>query len=180
MSRNVKHGLAPEARRAGPQSRVAAMAAKLCTAGREGPYRLCKQVVEPVFGQIRRAWPGGRAERMVARLHRPQSSQACRRAPADATKRGLRGIGCNELGTLRLQPREPSLTHRRTAGLAKNATSFAMPGDHRGNIACHYQDRLLAAGWPSPFWYSLAGVGSATGICCERVPVAQSDRATVS
>jgi transposase len=51
-----KHGAAaPEARPAQPQSRVAAMAAKLCSAGREGPYRLRKQVVEPVFGQIKQA-----------------------------------------------------------------------------------------------------------------------------
>jgi transposase len=51
-----KHGAAaPEARPAQPQSRVAAMVAKLCAAGRDGPYRLRKQVVEPVFGQIKQA-----------------------------------------------------------------------------------------------------------------------------
>jgi transposase len=51
-----KHGAAaPEARPAGPQSRVAKMAAKLRAAGYEGPYRLRKQVVEPVFGQIKQA-----------------------------------------------------------------------------------------------------------------------------
>ena len=51
-----KHGAtAPEARPAPPHSRAAAMAAKLCAAGREGPYRLRKQVVEPVFGQIKQA-----------------------------------------------------------------------------------------------------------------------------
>jgi DDE family transposase len=51
-----KHGApAPQARPAQPQSRVAAMAAKLCAAGRQGPYRLRKQVVEPVFGQIKQA-----------------------------------------------------------------------------------------------------------------------------
>jgi Transposase DDE domain len=51
-----KHGApAPEARPAAPQSRVAAMAEKLRAAGREGPYRLRKQVVEPVFGQIKQA-----------------------------------------------------------------------------------------------------------------------------
>jgi len=51
-----KHGAAaPQARPAQPQSRGAAMAAKLCAAGREGPYRLRKQVVEPVFGQIKQA-----------------------------------------------------------------------------------------------------------------------------
>jgi transposase len=51
-----KHGTAaPEARPAPPDSRAAAMAAKLQAAGREGPYRLRKQVVEPVFGQIKQA-----------------------------------------------------------------------------------------------------------------------------
>ena len=51
-----KHGApAPEARPAPPESRVAAMAAKLRAAGYEGPYRLRKQVVEPVFGQIKQA-----------------------------------------------------------------------------------------------------------------------------
>jgi transposase len=51
-----KHGApAPGARPAQPQSRVAKMAAKLRTAGYEGPYRLRKQVVEPVFGQIKQA-----------------------------------------------------------------------------------------------------------------------------
>ena len=51
-----KHGAAaPEARGAPPDSRTAAMAAKLQAAGREGPYRLRKQVVEPVFGQIKQA-----------------------------------------------------------------------------------------------------------------------------
>jgi hypothetical protein len=46
-----KHG-AP-ARPPQPQSRVAAMAAKLRAAGHQGPYRLRMQVVEPVFGQIK-------------------------------------------------------------------------------------------------------------------------------
>jgi transposase len=51
-----KHGAAaPEARPAQSQSRVAKMAAKLRAAGYEGPYRLRKQVVEPVFGQIKQA-----------------------------------------------------------------------------------------------------------------------------
>jgi transposase len=51
-----KHGApAPQVRPAQPESRVAAMAAKLRAAGREGPYRLRKQVVEPVFGQIKQA-----------------------------------------------------------------------------------------------------------------------------
>jgi transposase len=55
-TRRQKHGAAaPEARPAPPQSRVAAMAAKLRAAGYEGPYRLRKQVVEPVFGQIKQA-----------------------------------------------------------------------------------------------------------------------------
>jgi transposase len=50
------HGAAaPAARPAKPESRVAAMAAKLTAAGRQGPYRLRKQVVEPVFGQIKQA-----------------------------------------------------------------------------------------------------------------------------
>jgi transposase len=51
-----KHGTAaPAARPAKPDSRVAAMAEKLRTAGYQGPYRLRKQVVEPVFGQIKQA-----------------------------------------------------------------------------------------------------------------------------
>lgn len=51
-----KHGApAPGARPAPPHSRVAAMAAKLRAAGYQGPYRLRKQVVEPVFGQIKQA-----------------------------------------------------------------------------------------------------------------------------
>jgi transposase len=51
-----KHGApAPQARPAQPQTRVAAMAAKLRAAGYQGPYRLRKQVVEPVFGQIKQA-----------------------------------------------------------------------------------------------------------------------------
>src|SRR6266581_4396500 len=47
-----KHGAAAPAK---PQSRVAAMAEKLGSAGHQGPYRLRKQVVEPVFGQIKQA-----------------------------------------------------------------------------------------------------------------------------
>jgi transposase len=51
-----QHGApAPAARPAKSESRVAAMAEKLRAAGREGPYRLRKQVVEPVFGQIKGA-----------------------------------------------------------------------------------------------------------------------------
>jgi transposase len=51
-----QHGAAaPEGRPCPPGGRVAAMAAKLSAAGREGPYRLRKQVVEPVFGQIKQA-----------------------------------------------------------------------------------------------------------------------------
>ena len=51
-----KHGTAaPAARPAKPDSRVAAMAEKLRAAGYQGPYRLRKQVVEPVFGQIKQA-----------------------------------------------------------------------------------------------------------------------------
>jgi transposase len=51
-----KHGTAaPAARPAKPDSQVAAMAEKLRAAGYQGPYRLRKQVVEPVFGQIKQA-----------------------------------------------------------------------------------------------------------------------------
>ncbi len=51
-----RHGAAaPEERPGKAGGRVAAMAAKLLAAGREGPYRLRKQVVEPVFGQIKQA-----------------------------------------------------------------------------------------------------------------------------
>lgn len=52
-----KHGSAAAvaASRAPPQGRVAAMAAKLKRAGRRSRYRLRKQVVEPVFGQIKAA-----------------------------------------------------------------------------------------------------------------------------
>jgi hypothetical protein len=51
-----RHGAeAPAGRPAPPDSRRAAMAEKLRAAGREGPYRLRKQVVEPVFGQIKGA-----------------------------------------------------------------------------------------------------------------------------
>jgi transposase len=46
---------APEARPAAAHSRVARMAAKLRAAGYDGPYRRRKQVVEPVFGQIKHA-----------------------------------------------------------------------------------------------------------------------------
>jgi hypothetical protein len=38
-----------------PGSRVAAMATKLKRAGRRSRYRLRKQIVEPVFGQIKHA-----------------------------------------------------------------------------------------------------------------------------
>ncbi len=51
-----RHGAAaPEERPGRAGGRVAAMAQKLLAAGREGPYRLRKQVVEPVFGQIKQA-----------------------------------------------------------------------------------------------------------------------------
>jgi transposase len=51
-----QHGAAaPAARPSKAGSRVAAMADKLRNAGRQGPYRLRKQVVEPVFGQIKQA-----------------------------------------------------------------------------------------------------------------------------
>jgi len=52
-----KHGTpaATGQRAARPGSRVAAMAKKLRRAGRRSRYRLRKQVVEPVFGQIKQA-----------------------------------------------------------------------------------------------------------------------------
>lgn len=51
-----KHGApSPAKRPAKPDSLVAAMAEKLRAAGREGPYRLRKQLPEPVFGQIKQA-----------------------------------------------------------------------------------------------------------------------------
>jgi transposase len=52
-----KHGTAAATgrRAARPGSRVAAMAKKLRRAGRRSRYRLRKQVVEPVFGQIKQA-----------------------------------------------------------------------------------------------------------------------------
>jgi Transposase DDE domain len=97
-----KHGAAaPAARPAKPESRVAAMAEKLGSAGHQGPYRLRKQVVEPVFGQIEQsarfspihaAWPGPGAERMVADPHRPQPAQTRRSARA-ATYDDCGGIG---------------------------------------------------------------------------------------
>jgi transposase len=52
-----KHGTAAPAEKpdAAPESRVAKMGAKLKAAGFTGPYRLRKQTVEPVFGQIKHA-----------------------------------------------------------------------------------------------------------------------------
>lgn len=50
-----KHGDAAPQERGQPGTRVAAMAAKLKADGHAGPYRLRKQVVEPVFGQIKQA-----------------------------------------------------------------------------------------------------------------------------
>jgi transposase len=51
-----KHGAAAPAARSGkPGSRVGSMAVKLSAAGHQSPYRLRKQVVEPVFGQIKQA-----------------------------------------------------------------------------------------------------------------------------
>jgi transposase len=51
-----KHGTAaPAAGRATPGTRLAAMAQKLAEQGYEGAYRLRKQTVEPVFGQIKQA-----------------------------------------------------------------------------------------------------------------------------
>jgi transposase len=53
----ARHGIADPAgrRRVKKRSRVAAMATKLRRAGRRSRYRLRKQVVEPVFGQIKAA-----------------------------------------------------------------------------------------------------------------------------
>lgn len=50
-----RHGMAPgsDARRVKSGTRVAAMRAKLKRAGRRSRYRLRKQIVEPVFGQIK-------------------------------------------------------------------------------------------------------------------------------
>ena len=52
-----KHGTpaASGATAAKPGTRTQAMQEKLRTGGFEGPYRLRKQVVEPVFGQIKQA-----------------------------------------------------------------------------------------------------------------------------
>jgi hypothetical protein len=53
----ARHGQAPGAsgRAIKPGSRMAAMATKLRRAGRRSRYRLRKQIVEPVFGQIKQA-----------------------------------------------------------------------------------------------------------------------------
>ena len=75
-------------RRAAKGSRVAAMATTLKRAGRRSRYRLRKQIVEPVFGQIKAARGfrqfglrglGQGKGRMGAHLHRPQSPQARQR-----------------------------------------------------------------------------------------------------
>ena len=51
-----KHGTAaPAAGKAKPGSRLAAMAQKIAGQGHDSPYRLRKQTVEPVFGQIKQA-----------------------------------------------------------------------------------------------------------------------------
>jgi transposase len=50
-----KHGEAAPESRGQPGTPIAAMAAKLKADGHAGPYRLRKQVVEPVFGQIKQA-----------------------------------------------------------------------------------------------------------------------------
>jgi IS5 family transposase len=51
-----KHGTAaPAAGKAKEGSRLAAMAKKIAERGYDSPYRLRKQVVEPVFGQIKQA-----------------------------------------------------------------------------------------------------------------------------
>jgi hypothetical protein len=53
----ARHGNADPSgqRRLSPGSRIAAMAARLRRAGRRSRYRLRKQTVEPVFGQIKHA-----------------------------------------------------------------------------------------------------------------------------
>lgn len=53
----ARHGQAPGSSRRAikPGSRMAAMALKLRRAGRRSRYRLRKQIVEPVFGQIKQA-----------------------------------------------------------------------------------------------------------------------------
>ncbi|SMF64793.1 transposase, partial [Tistlia consotensis] len=57
MPGRARHGRAGDtgARRIAPGSRMAAMDAKLRRAGPRSRYRLRKQVVEPVFGQIKAA-----------------------------------------------------------------------------------------------------------------------------
>ena len=51
-----KHGTAaPAAGKAKEGSRLAAMAQKIAGQGYDSPYRLRKQTVEPVFGQIKQA-----------------------------------------------------------------------------------------------------------------------------
>jgi hypothetical protein len=57
MPGRARHGRAGDtgARRIAPGSRMAAMDAKLRRAGRRSRYRLRKQIVEPVFGQIKAA-----------------------------------------------------------------------------------------------------------------------------
>jgi hypothetical protein len=45
--------MARRPRQRGPPNRKGRVAAKLYAAGREGHYRLRKQVVEPLFGQIK-------------------------------------------------------------------------------------------------------------------------------
>jgi Transposase DDE domain len=46
---------ASQPERVGPPTRLEAMRAKLKAGGHEGPYRLRKQLPEPVFGQIKQA-----------------------------------------------------------------------------------------------------------------------------
>ena len=79
----AKHPDGGEVQRRGPL--VSAMRRRLRRAGRRSRYRLRKQVVEPVFGQIKQATrlpavppprPREGEARMGADLHRPQPHQA--------------------------------------------------------------------------------------------------------
>jgi IS5 family transposase len=54
-ARNIRAYLPPPGKRAPQQPRLQAMAATLKRAGHRSRYRLRKQVVEPVFGQIKQA-----------------------------------------------------------------------------------------------------------------------------
>jgi transposase len=51
----AKEKTTPEPEKAGPPTRVEAMCAKIKAGGHDSPYRLRKQLPEPVFGQIKQA-----------------------------------------------------------------------------------------------------------------------------